>query len=318
MNIPAEVELENRPCPLGCDENDEVVLVDVQDRLHNLPGNYRIVRCRTCELMRTNPRPTASTIGYYYPSNYGPYQIGSSVGEVSAAKPRWKQWLLRLLFDERHTLIPPMSPGRALEVGCASGQFLSKLRDAGWEAEGIEYNAEAGERARAAGFPVHIGQIEHAPAPSKPYDLVVGWMVLEHVHDPIGALRNLHNWTRPGALLAISVPDCGSWEMSAFGTHWYALHVPNHLYHYTRDSLRKVLSQGGWEMVLAENHRDLWPARQSINYLLWDKSALGSSSRLLFAILSKLLVRGWIWRPLAGALAAIRQTGCMTVLARRR
>jgi hypothetical protein len=58
-------------CPLGCPPDDEPVLQAI-DELHGLPGRFSVVRCRSCKLMRTSPRPTLESIGQYYPDPYGP------------------------------------------------------------------------------------------------------------------------------------------------------------------------------------------------------------------------------------------------------
>jgi SAM-dependent methyltransferase len=317
IDVPPEVELEDRQCPLGCLPDDQIVLNGVRDRLHNLPGQYRVVRCRECGLMRTNPRPTPETIGYYYPDDYGPYHSNATARIPAAASQTLVQRIVRRFFDERHTYIPNMPVGRVLEVGCASGQFLTELRNKGWDAQGIEFNAEAAMRARALGFPVHIGQLEQAPAPVQPYDLVIGWMVLEHLHEPVAALRKLHEWTRSGAMLALSVPDCGAWEISAFRQYWYALHIPNHLYHFNRKTLSNVLKAGGWTLVEVQNHRDLWPVRSSIMHLIEDPNAVSQPVRRLLEWVNRLLTPGWFWRPLAALLAPLGQTCGMTVVARR-
>ena len=72
MKVPDGVRLESRPCPLCLVAEDEPVLSGV-DMLHGVPGEYRVIRCRQCGLMRTDPRPTPDTIGLYYPSHYGPH-----------------------------------------------------------------------------------------------------------------------------------------------------------------------------------------------------------------------------------------------------
>ena len=315
--LPRGVVLEDRPCPLGCRYDDLTFMTGLHDRLHQLPGKFKIVRCKQCGLMRTNPRPTPETIGYYYPDDYGPYHATSTSVTSLGVKRNFLQRIVRRYFDEKHTHIPDMPVGRVLEVGCASGQFLAELRARGWDAYGVEYNSEAAMRAREAGFPVHIGQIEQAPTPSLPYDLVIGWMVLEHLHEPVAALRKLHTWTRPGAMLAISVPDCGALERRLFGKYWYALQVPTHLFHFDRVTLAKVLDQAGWTMESAYNQRELWPVRHSIIHLTDDPNAVSAFERRILRWLNKLLVPGWIWRPLASVLARFGQTGCMTVVARR-
>ena len=54
--VPAQVEVEDRPCPLGCAQDDELVLM-AEDRLHGLPGRYPVVKCRSCgQIPRTVAR----------------------------------------------------------------------------------------------------------------------------------------------------------------------------------------------------------------------------------------------------------------------
>ena len=51
----------------------------------------------------------------------------------------------------------------------------------GWEVEGIEFPETASEVASSLGYKVHRGPLETAPEPEQKYDLVVAWMVLEHL-----------------------------------------------------------------------------------------------------------------------------------------
>ncbi len=60
------VVMETTPCPLGCPAGDEWVL-DSYDYHNRLPGKFRVVKCRTCGLMRTDPRPARIPLGYITP-----------------------------------------------------------------------------------------------------------------------------------------------------------------------------------------------------------------------------------------------------------
>jgi 2-polyprenyl-3-methyl-5-hydroxy-6-metoxy-1,4-benzoquinol methylase len=244
------VKLESRPCPLGCPPNDALVLTG-RDRLQGLPGEFRIVRCRTCGLMRTNPRPTRQSIGTYYPESYGPYQGTRVDPSARTSAPAWRQSLrkwIRRLVKLHVDSVPELKPGRMLEIGCASGVFLHRMAADGWQVEGIEFSESAAASARALGYRVHAGALETAPDPQQPYDLVAGWMVMEHLHEPVRALRKLQTWTRPNAWLAFSVPNAACFQLRLFGNRWYPLHLPNHLYHYTLKTLPRVLDLGGWEL----------------------------------------------------------------------
>jgi SAM-dependent methyltransferase len=236
---------------MGCDGPDELVLVG-HDRLHNLPGEFRVVRCRGCGLIRTDPRPTLDEIGFYYPSDYRPYfTTRVDPGAPSPIPEERRGWLRRMVGRVLRPVsneVPPLPPGRLLELGCGSGAFLHRMAQCGWTVEGIEPSPEAGTAARALGYPVHIGPLETAPDPAAPYDLIVGWMVLEHLHEPIAALQKLGRWSAEGAWLVASVPDAGAWEFKLFGDAWYALHLPGHLFHYTPRSLASVLARAGWRL----------------------------------------------------------------------
>lgn len=305
-------ELEDSPCPIGCDRDDEPVL-EGRDQLQGLPGTFRVVRCRGCGLMRTNPRPTPRSIGAYYPDDYGPY-VGTR--EVSARDTGFMAALRRLAGSNSHAL-PDIPPGRALEIGCASGSFLRFLSEAGWEAEGIEFSESAAAFGRELGFRVHAGSLEDAPDPDKPFDLCVGWMVLEHLHEPVSALRKLWKWTRPGGWLAISVPNSGSLEFSIFGRNWYALHLPNHLYHPDTRTVARLLGAGGWRIEKVLHQRTIANLVGSVGIALREKGiAIGLAEKLARypddpGVFHRVLL------PFSWIMAALGQTGRMTVWARR-
>ncbi|MFN2572492.1 MAG: class I SAM-dependent methyltransferase, partial [Gemmatimonadales bacterium] len=200
----SEVTLEHAPCPLGCPQGDRAVLTG-RERLHGLPGEFTVVQCATCGLMRTDPRPNSDSIGRFYPDEYGPYRDTRIDPDLGAAPidTRWKA-LLRSVLAPDSRRIPRLQPGRMLEVGCASGAFLAQMAHAGWEVSGVEFSETAGQAARSLGYRVHIGALDTAPAPDpdRLYDLVVAWMVLEHLPNPVQALRRLAAWSSPGAWLA--------------------------------------------------------------------------------------------------------------------
>jgi 2-polyprenyl-3-methyl-5-hydroxy-6-metoxy-1,4-benzoquinol methylase len=314
-----DVVLENRACPLGCPTEDELVVVG-RDRLHDLPGEFRVVRCRACGLMRTDPRPTPATIGFYYPDDYGPYQdtlVRVPSGPRRALKA-WKRALTSRL--NRFTLadhVPPLAPGRMLEFGCASGLFLHSMAAAGWKVEGIEFAEKAAARARALGYRVHAGTLEDAPEPDEQYDLVVGWMALEHLHEPVKALRKLHSWTRPGGWLAVSTPNVGSREFSLFRDAWLALHLPNHLYHYTPETLACMLEQGGWQVRDVFHQRQLSNLLASFGYVLKDRASLRALSEKLIKFPERGRKMHYLLYPVSYLLSLLGQTGRMTVWAQK-
>lgn len=319
MKTPDNVILEDVPCPLGCCENDNFVLIG-RDLLHNLPGEFTVVKCGACGLMRTNPRPSPETIGFYYPDDYGPY-LGTRVQQTAPKRYSGIKKLLkpmvRVLFKFNTNILPPLPPGRMLEVGCASGAFLHQMSGQGWQVEGIEFSIKAAKEASQLGYRIHAGPLETAPVPSELFDLIVGWMVLEHLHDPISGLRKLHEWSKPGAWLVLSVPNSGSVEFRLFKESLYALHLPNHLYHFTPETLRQVLMASGWTLEKIHHQRVLSNLIASIGYVLRDKGFAGLGQKLInFPERSGY----WVYAlyPIAWLFSFFGQTGRMTIWARKR
>ena len=313
------VRLEDMPCPLGCPRDDEPILTGC-DRLHDLPGEFAVVKCRTCGLLRTNPRPTAETIGFYYPDNYGPY-LGTQVEQSSPSKvsgiKNFFRPLVRTVFNTKHDALPLLAPGRLLEVGCASGSFLHRMSSSGWQVEGIEFSEKAAQAARKLGYKVYSGSLESAPAPAQPLDLIVGWMVLEHLHDPIGCLKKLNEWASKDAWLVLSVPNAASLEFQIFKDKWYALHLPNHLHHFTHQTLAKVLEAGGWSLVKVHHQRSL------ANLIASTANVAENKGWYKLGMWLRNFARpGGIWFyicfPFAWVFALFGQTGRMTVWARKK
>lgn len=318
MSLEPSVLLEDVPCPMGCPPKDNLVLIG-QDRIHNLPGMFQVVRCSECGLMRTNPRPTQETINFYYPEEYGPY-LSSRVVEDAPKKISWFRraggLCYKLPFKFNTDILPTMSKGRLLEVGCASGSFLHKMAGEGWDAEGVEFSCSAAERARNLGYRVYSGTLENAPKPLRLYDLLVAWMVLEHLHDPVGGLKKLHEWANPGAWLVLSVPNAASLDFRIFMKRWYSLHLPNHLYHFTPLTLTKLLNGSGWTVEKIFHQRILSDLIASTGYALQDIGVTRCGKKL-----TNLPGQAGRWPyilyPMAWLLSFIGQTGRMTVWAKR-
>lgn len=254
----SNAEVESVMCPNGCSGEDSLVTIG-HDRLHGIAGEFTVVRCRQCGLERTNPRPTPETIGNYYPTEYAPYHSRITTEQTQS---KIKIWLRTFLGLETRQL-PPVTPGRMLEVGCASGSYMEQMQSMGWQVEGIEFAESAASVARAKGFKVQTSSLEEADNPSKPYDVIAAWMVLEHLHEPVKALARMREWIQPNGYLVALVPDSRSLAKTIFKERCYDWQLPTHLFHYTPKTLQIVLKNAGWKL-----ERVVW--QKNCNTLLWS------------------------------------------------
>lgn len=269
---------------MGCAVDDSFVL-EGMDRIHNIPGHFNVVRCNTCALMRTNPRPTPQSMGAYYPDDYAPYHTIASDSAVVASHTTLKVAVKRWLGMESRVL-PSLAPGRMLEIGCASGAYLEQMRAKGWKAIGIEFSKSAAQAAQAKGFNVHNGSVESAPELDEPVDLIAAWMVLEHLHDPVGVLRRLRTWIKPEGYLVASVPAANG-GFRRFGNATYDLHLPNHLYHFSRSTVSAVLAKSGWRVEKIRWQRNPISLLRSLEYWAEDRGASRLVKALRWLVASK-------------------------------
>jgi len=103
----------------------------------------------------------------------------------------------------------PAKSGRLLDIGCAGGTFLDEARTEGFEVAGIELNPSMAEHARATyHLDVMISRIEDVPLNtwSRAFDIVTLLDCLEHVPQPLAAIRKIHRWLRPGGHVFIRGP----------------------------------------------------------------------------------------------------------------
>lgn len=311
----ADVQMETAGCPLKCAAGDDFVLKGA-DRLHGLPGAFSVVRCRGCGLMRTDPRPTPQSMAFFYPTDYGPHQTGMvNTSSQPASLPRRLLRAVGKLIQYNATRVPPVTPRRMLEVGAATGAFMKLMAQAGWEVEGIEISETAAAKAREQGLRVSTGSLEDALPASASYDLIVGWMVLEHLHQPKLALEKLRRALTPDGWLVISVPNSASLEFKLFKENWYALDLPRHLFHFTPATLRKLLAASGWEVRRVLHQRLLGNLAGSIGYGLRERNMAATLARHLIEFPDKAGRRNQLLYPLALLFGAFGQTGRMTIWA---
>lgn len=271
MDSPAASDLESVTCVL-CGTDDAVLVLTGQDWLHGLPGTFRVVRCRHCELVYQNPRPTASAISRFYPPEYVPHRSDAAPSRVNSPRRRLIRSLLRhrygygdsdsrlarlllLPIDRLYAtlnlnLLPYRRGGRLLDVGCGAGTYLRSMRDLGWQARGIDFNPSAVRAAREA-FGLDVTQIDliGAAFPPESFDVVTMWWYLEHVPNPREVLREAYRILRHGGLIALGVPNWDSLERRIFGRAWYHLDLPRHFYLYDRWTLTRLLKQAGFHEI---------------------------------------------------------------------
>jgi 2-polyprenyl-3-methyl-5-hydroxy-6-metoxy-1,4-benzoquinol methylase len=353
----APVEWEEIACPLCGSHNHSPLLawhdgpadLDQPDEQRSQADSdlLKVVQCGVCDLVFTNPRPTAETIGYYYPSDYSCYEMRSAVSQRWKARlrARVQRVVLRTDFGypspkvsrldrvysrlgrawlrgglRRSEWIPYRGEGKLLDFGCGAGAFLERMRDLGWRVEGLDMSTVAAHAVmRHRGIKVHVGTLPHRDLAPESFDCVTMWQALEHVHDPRLTVREARRLLRPRGLLVVAVPNLASWSFRHFGRHWFGLDVPRHLTHFTPATLNALLAAEGFRVLkLTQVGTDGW-VRQSAHRLAANGAHIAPSGSATQR--NSQWLKACRWKPLAQAISTwserTAQADDMVVLAER-
>ena len=139
-------------------------------------------------------------------------------------------------------LVAPLSPGRALDVGCGGGGNTSVLRDLGWRVAGLEYSPVAAPITAARGIPVVRGDARRLPFRDGSMDLVISTDMWEHIDDDEAVARETVRVLRPGGRALVAVP-C---SMKLWSGHDVAL---GHVRRYERDDLVALMEKAGLDVI---------------------------------------------------------------------
>lgn len=210
--------------------------------------SFVVFECKDCTHRFTNPVPDSNSIGPYYKSEAYVSHTNTNKGLVNRAYQIVRKWTLkrklRMIVGETSK-----ASGNLLDIGSGAGAFLATMKNANWNAIGLEPDPDAREVA-LRDFAVESLPIEELQKlePAQ-FDAITMWHVLEHVHDLDGYMKKLHELMKPDARLLIAVPNYTSWDARKYGSAWAAYDVPRHLYHFSPQSMHKLLELNGFKLL---------------------------------------------------------------------
>jgi len=265
-----------------CGDRRSGLVVEGSDRLGLIPGLFRVVSCLSCGTWRLDPALPPGSLAELYPNDYDAHS--RTAAPASAVIPgithrlrrRFVEWatggrqsvfslplsevwnvvsarvFMRTKYGRFNPLAFPGEGKKLLDVGCATGDLLALYQTHGWVVTGIEPSAKAAQAARRRGlnavegnFPADAGRV----SPQAPYSAVTMANVLEHLDDPLEALRAAFDLLEPGGLFLAWTPVVDGWLQRLAPEHWYNLDIPRHRYLFRRKGLLNLFGQAGFEVL---------------------------------------------------------------------
>ena len=205
---------------------------------------FVIVKCNNCTLLFTQNVAKQNEIGRYYASeNY----ISHSDTQAGLINKLYHAIRKKTLASKRNLIESETgkSNGNILDIGCGTGAFLHTMEKGGWKITGLEPDETARAKAQT------LYGIDPQPSNNifnlqdNSYDAITMWHVLEHVHQLNEYVEQLKNMLTDNGKIFIAVPNYTSYDAQHYGQFWAAYDVPRHLYHFSPDSMKRLVEQHG-------------------------------------------------------------------------
>jgi SAM-dependent methyltransferase len=154
-----------------------------------------------------------------------------------ALAPGALEWVQKLRAEKFQAWI--RETDTVFELGVGGGWNLAQLRCA--RRIGCDAADFLADRLRALGIEFHARMND---VPDGSADVVLCHQTLEHLLEPVAALRELARIVRPGGRLILHVP----WEVERRYAHFDPQEPNHHLYHWNAQNLGNLVTVLGWKI----------------------------------------------------------------------
>lgn len=149
----------------------------------------------------------------------------------------WWRARERAILETLQRLVPFGRRVRILDVGCGDALLFGQLLERG-DVEGVEPDAALVSSSNPHRRRIHITSFDESFLPGKQYDIILMLDVLEHICDPVRALRHALSLLSPEGTIIVTVP--------AFNLIWTTHDDLNHhRRRYTRRTFRELARAAG-------------------------------------------------------------------------
>ena len=147
-----------------------------------------------------------------------------------------------------------VKPKNLLDYGCSTGYILNWIKENyAYNVTGIELNpAHAEYGRREYGLDIHeVAKLSELPDQDKKYDLIINFAVLEHIVDPVTALKEMREHLSDDGIIYLMTPV---WFKSLYDSDWRIKHfeelfVPHHINVFSEISRNNCFKLAGLEII---------------------------------------------------------------------
>jgi len=197
----------------------------------------------TIDMLVTYPQPSLENLGKYYES----VDYISHTDSKRSMFEKAYHFVKSIALKNKLNLINLLQPnkGRILDIGAGTGDFLSVVKQNGWQIIGVEPS----DKAKAIALKKEVPFVEDtAELESQSFDVITMWHVLEHVPNLDNQIKELKRLLKPNGSLIVAVPNFKSFDAKHYGAFWAAYDVPIHFWHFSKKAIKSLFEKEGMEL----------------------------------------------------------------------
>jgi 2-polyprenyl-3-methyl-5-hydroxy-6-metoxy-1,4-benzoquinol methylase len=139
---------------------------------------------------------------------------------------------------------------RVIDFGCGWGLFLSMCARFGFNGYGIDFAPDRRKQGQVSIFPsIEDMKSELDGEGNGGVHVATMFEVLEHLADPLEALKSLNELIMPGGILILETPDCTGVEGIQSMRDYRAIHPLSHINAFTPASMRQIAEFAGFTSI---------------------------------------------------------------------
>ena len=205
---------------------------------------YKTDICSGCGFIFMNPAFTDDVISSFYTEEYYSGKADYSyIDERSIKKYSAYVWDRRISVIHRY-----IKTGSFLDVGSSFGGLLDSAEKY-FTPYGIELSEYASTHsALKHGSRIHRGTLDDHPFPGSFFSVITMIELIEHLYDPMKAIRECHRLLTENGLLVIQTANMAGMQAVNAGAD-YEYYMPGHLSYFTKRSLTLALRNAGFRRI---------------------------------------------------------------------
>jgi len=175
--------------------------------------------------------------------------------------------------------------GNYLDIGCGNGKLLQLAKADNWDVHGIELSQSFAEKIKER-LDIDVTVVNFMDYQTEvKYDLLTLRHVLEHLPDPVLAMKKMNSFLNEGAYAELEFPNIEGLtfkvrrfldKLGISKKKYEENYKPGHCHEFSKKSFNYLLSKTGFELVKWETY-----SSKKLTNLIYNAIPIGGKSRVI-------------------------------------